>query len=131
MGAHGAESFSRIGLGAVRIMAGDDARGAAEIRTALPQLADLGAVDALADALDALGEAAAHEGRADRAARLLLVGRELRARESVAQRQPDAARAAGVLAGVVARLTPSELEAARIDARAMDVAAAVAYAVMA
>ena len=41
-GAHGAESFSRVGLGAVRIMAGDDARGAADVRAALPQLAALG-----------------------------------------------------------------------------------------
>jgi hypothetical protein len=33
--------------------------------------------------------------------------------------------------GVAARLAPGELEAARTDASAMDVAAAVAYALMA
>ena len=46
------------------------------------------------------------------------------------QRPPDAARVAAVLAGAVGSLDPGELEAARADARAMDAAAAVAYALM-
>jgi predicted ATPase/class 3 adenylate cyclase len=128
IGSHGAESFTRAGLGAVRIWAGDDRAGVADLRAAIPQLAELGAMDALAEALDAFGEAAVHADRPGRAARLLLAARELRARESVVQRPAEAERAARLVADVEASLPASEAEAAHADARAMDVAAAVAYA---
>ena len=128
IGSHAAQSFTRAGLGAVLIRAGDDRAGTAEIGTALPRLAEHGAIDVLAEALDALGEAAMHEGRPARAARLLLAARELRARESVVHAPRDAERTARLLADVEAALGETGVEAARMDARAMDVAAAVAYA---
>ena len=128
IGSHGAEWFTRVGLGGTRILAGDHEAGERELRGALPHLVDLGVPDVLAEALDALGEAAAHTDRPARAARLVLAAQELRAREAVVVRDADSARTARLLEDVVARLPATEMAAARADARAMDAAAAVAYA---
>jgi predicted ATPase/class 3 adenylate cyclase len=123
----GGAAFSHLTLGAVRIQSGDTA-GVEDIRRILPTLLELEAEDAIADGFEALAVAALRTGDPSRAARLLAAADSIRHRIAVPLRDVDRATVEEVRAALASALDPTELDAARADAAAMEVADLVAFA---
>ncbi len=63
-----------------------------------------------------------------RAARLLIAAQSIRGREGIGLRRIDELQARELFASVADALTAAQLDVARADSRAMDVHAAVEYA---
>lgn len=120
-------AYSAAALGTAFLRAGRRDEADALLRSALSAFHELDDPDGVAESLERIAEAQ-RESAPDRAFRLLLAARELRARERVDLRAIDADRAAELFVAVAAALSPDESAAARADAVAMDADAAVAFA---
>jgi tetratricopeptide (TPR) repeat protein len=126
-GAMGGVAYSSSALGTALLRAGRREEALGLLRSALAVFHELDDADGVAESLERLGEAAAPDEPA-RAARLLLAARSVRERERLALRGIDEARASELFASVSEGLTADELDIARAEAGAMDIDAAVSYA---
>jgi predicted ATPase/class 3 adenylate cyclase len=126
-GATGGAAYSSSALGTALLGIGRRTDALDLLLAALAGFHDLRDADGVAESLERLAEAAAQDEPA-RAARLLLASGAIRDRENLALRGIDESRAAALMATVTGALTDAELGRARADAEAMDLDAAVAYA---
>ncbi len=126
-GATGGVAYSSSALGTALLRSGRRKEALGLLRSALAVFHELDDADGVAESLERLGEAAAPDEPA-RAARLLLAARSVREHERLALRGIDEARASELFASVTEALTADELEIARAEAAAMDIDAAVSYA---
>ena len=126
-GAEASVAYSSAALGTALLRGGrrDEALGL--LRAALARFCDLDDADGVAEGLERLGEASRTEDP-PYAVRLLLAARSIRDRERRALRPIDRAKEEELFASTARAVAPEELAAARADAGAMDLDAAVAYA---
>ncbi len=126
-GALGAVAYSSSLVGTVQVRTGELDEGIATLRSALRIFAQLGDPDGVAECLERLGESTV-ERSPSISARLLLAASAIRVREGVPRRPIDEAPASRLLASVEAALDASALRDAQREAAAMDLQAAVAFA---
>jgi predicted ATPase/class 3 adenylate cyclase len=127
LGARGGSAYSSSALGTALLRAGKRDEALNLLRSALVVFHELEDVDGIAESLERLGEAALGDNPG-RAARLLLAAQSIRERERINLRQIDE-DAVKELVGVAARaLSPGQFAIAGADSVAMDVDAAVAFA---
>jgi predicted ATPase/class 3 adenylate cyclase len=127
LGARGGSAYSSSALGTARLRAGQRDEADSLLRSALSVFHELEDVDGIAESLERLGEVAVGDDPG-RAARLLLGAQSIRERERIRLRQIDEDTVSQLLGRAVDALGPDQLAAARADAAAMDVDAAVAFA---
>ena len=112
-GERGAETYSLLNLGGVKIWMGDVDPGVAIVREALTVLADLDDADGVAEAVEHLALASRARGNLETAARLLFAARQVRARAGAPLREIDARRVNSALAAVRAALPARDAAIAR------------------
>jgi tetratricopeptide (TPR) repeat protein len=127
LGARGGSAYSSAALGTALLRIGRRDEALRLLRSALAVFHELEDVDGVAETLERLGEAALGD-LPGRAARLLLAGQSIRERERVDLRQIDENVVSELLGSAAQALRPDQLAAARADSAAMDVDAAVAFA---
>jgi len=127
LGARGGSAYSSAALGTALLRVGRREEALILLRSALAVFHELDDADGIAESLERLGEAALRDNPA-RAARLLLAGQSIRERERVDLRRIDEEAVSQLLRDIAEALKPDQLDTARADSAAMDIDAAVAFA---
>ncbi len=127
LGARGGSAYSSSALGTALLKVGRTDEARRLLRTALSVFHELEDADGVAESLERLGEVEVDHDP-ERAARLILGAQCIREREGINLRQIDESAISQLLDFVVEALTTDQLDSARADSAAMDINAAVAFA---
>lgn len=126
-GARGGSAYSSSALGTALLRIGRRDDALILLRSALGVFHELEDADGIAESLERLGEAAAADN-AGLAFRLLLAAQSLRDREGISLRRIDEDAVRALLGNVAQALSADQLAVARADSAAMDIDAAVEFA---